>query len=50
MKDKMEETVNDIKTSALINPETYMLTHNGFNTYLVLKFSDLNKAQIYKIP
>ena len=27
-----------------------MSTHNRFNTYLVLIFSDLNKAQIYKIP
>ena len=27
-----------------------MLTHNRFNTYLVLIFSDLNKAQIYKMP
>ena len=27
-----------------------MLTHNRFNTYMVLIFSDLNKAQIYKIP
>ena len=31
------------------NPETYILTHNRFNTYLVLFFSDLNKAQIYKM-
>ena len=27
-----------------------MLTHNRFNTYMVLVFSDLNKAQVYKIP
>ena len=27
-----------------------MLTHKGFNTYLVLIFSDLNKAQVYKMP
>ena len=26
-----------------------MLTHNRFNTYLVLNFSDINKAQIYKM-
>ena len=32
------------------NPETYVLTHNRFNTYMVLVFSDLKKAQIYKIP
>ena len=34
----------------LNNPETFMLTHNGFNTYMVLLFSDLKKAQIFKIP
>ena len=27
-----------------------MLTHNRFNNYMVLIFTDLNKAQIYKIP
>ena len=26
------------------NPETYVLTHNRFNTYLVLIFSDLKKT------
>ena len=34
----------------LNNPETYVITHNRFNTYMVLIFSDRNKAQIYKIP
>ena len=34
----------------LNNPETYVLTHNRFNTYMVLIFSDSNKAQIYRIP
>ena len=34
----------------LDNPEVYMLTDNRFNTYVVLIFSDLNKAQIYKKP
>ena len=34
----------------LNNPETSVLTDNRFNTYMVLIFSDLNKAQIYKIP
>ena len=34
----------------LNNPETYVLTHNIFNTYIVLIFTDLKKAQIYKIP
>ena len=38
------------KTPGLNNPETYVLTHNRFNTYIVLIFSDLKKAQIYKIP
>ena len=32
------------------NPESYLLTHNRFNTYMVLIFTDLKKAQIYKIP
>ena len=32
------------------NPESYMLTNNRFNTYMVLIFTDLKKAQIYKIP
>ena len=34
----------------LNNPETYVLTHNRFNTYMVLLYSDLNKTQIYKMP
>ena len=38
-----------VKTPGIKNPETYVLTHNRFNTYLVLIFSDLNKAQIYKM-
>ena len=38
------------KTPGINNPETYVLTHNRFNTYLVLIFTDLKKAQIYKIP
>ena len=45
---KVEETVHD-KTPGLNNPETYVLTHKRFTTYLVSKFSDLNKAQFYKI-
>ena len=32
------------------NPETYVLTHNRFNTYIVLIFTDLKKDQIYKMP
>ena len=38
------------KTPGLNNPETYVLTHNRFNTYIVLIFTDLNKAQVYKMP
>ena len=34
----------------LNNPETYVITHNRFNTYMVLIFNELKKAQIYKIP
>ena len=34
----------------LYNPETYVLTHNRFNTFIVLLFGDFNKAQIYKMP
>ena len=42
--------MNDNKTPGLNNPETYVLTHNRFNTYIVLIFTDLNKTQIYKMP
>ena len=49
MVNKIEETIPD-KTPGLNNPEACVLTHNIFNTYLVLIFSDLDKAQIYKIP
>ena len=41
---------DDFKTPGLNNPETYVLTHNRFNTYKVLIFTDLKKAQIYKMP
>ena len=54
---KLENTVHDTdggtlscKTPGLKNPETYVLSHNRFNTYMVLVFSDLNKTQIYKMP
>ena len=36
---KLEESVHD-RTPGLNNPETYVLTHNGFNIYLVSIFSD----------
>ena len=39
----------NLKTPGLNNPETYVLTHNGFNFYIVLVFTDLKKAQIYEI-
>ena len=38
------------KTPGLNNPETFVLTHNRFNPYTVLIFTDLKKAQIYKMP
>ena len=38
------------KTPGLNNPETYVLTYNRFNIYLVLIFSDLDKAQICDMP
>ena len=44
MNDDLEET------SGLNNPESNVLTHNRFNKYIVLIFTDLKKAQIYKIP
>ena len=50
MNGQLEETGLNIKTPGLNNPETYVLTHNRFNTYMDLIFSDLNKAQIYKMP
>ena len=36
------------KTPVLNNPETYVLTHNRFNTYMVLIFSDLKKLRFLK--
>ena len=44
-----EETVLD-KTPVLINPETYVLTHNRYITYSILIFTDIVKAQIYRLP
>ena len=41
---------NSLKLTGLNNPRTYILTHNRFNTFIVLIFSDLNNAQIYKMP
>ena len=43
--------MNDkVKIPGLSNPESYVLTHSRFNTFMVLLFTDLNKAQIYKMP
>ena len=43
--------MNDkIKTPGLSNPETHVSKHNRFNTYMLLIFTDLKKAQIYKMP
>ena len=39
-----------LKTPGLNDPEIYVLTHNRFNTSNVLALSELNKAQIYKMP
>ena len=39
--------MNDV---GLNNPETYVLTQNRFITYIVLIFTELKKAQIYKKP
>ena len=50
MNDDLEKTILDLKAPGLNNPETYLLTHNRFNNYMVLIFTDLKKAQIYKIP
>ena len=41
---------DEIKIPGLNNPESYVLKHARFNTYIVLLFTDLNKAQIYKMP
>ena len=38
------------KTPGLNNPETHVITYNRFNTYMVLIFTDLKKAQNYKMP
>ena len=35
MSDILEETVRDIKKIGLNNPETYVLTHNTYITYMI---------------
>ena len=42
--------MNDVKVTGVNNPKRYILTHNRFNTYMLLIFDDLNRAQIYKMP
>ena len=49
MVNEKEEATHD-KTPGFKNPETLVLRLKRFNTYLLLIFSDLNKAQIYKMP
>ena len=50
MIDKLEAIVPENKTRILNNSKSYVLTHNRFITYMVPIFSDLNKAQINKVP
>ena len=50
MINKVERTVHDNKAPGLNNPKNYALTHNRFDTYMVLFFSNLNETQIYKMP
>ena len=40
--------MNDLKTPGLNKPETYVLTHNRFNTYIALIFTDLKKPRFIK--
>ena len=48
MDDKLEKTILDLKTPGLNNPETYVVTHNRFNTYMILFFDDLKKLRFIK--
>ena len=41
---------DDFKTPGLNNPETYVLTHNRFNNYMVLTFTVLKDTHLYKLP
>ena len=50
MNDDLEKTILDLKTPGLNIPETNVIRHNRFNNYMVLIFTDLKKAQIYKTP
>ena len=43
--------MNDkIETPGLGNPESRVVKYAGFITYMVLLFTELNEAQIYKLP
>ena len=48
--DDNEAETSFCKTPGLKFSETYVLTHDRFNTYLLLFFSDLDEAQSYKMP
>ena len=41
---------DNLKTPGLNNPETYVITHNRFNTYIALIFTDLKKPKFIKCP
>ena len=41
--------MNDLKTPGLNNPKTYVLTHNRFNNYNVLIFTDLKKLKFINL-
>ena len=47
--DNLEKTNLDLKTLGLNNPETYVLTHNRFNTNIVLIFKDLKKLRFINL-
>ena len=49
MNEKLEESIRNIITPGLNNPEAHVSTHYRFDSYLLLNFSDLNEAQIYKM-
>ena len=50
MVDKLEELVIENKPPGLNNLETHVVTDKRLNNYLVMLFSGLNEAQIFKMP
>ena len=40
---------DNLKTPELNNPENHVLPHIRFNNYMVLIFTDLKNAQVYKM-